>query len=83
MNTKTQADDCIKEAAAACEKALAQWQMAATALNGTISVNGFGIINDRYAFRQKLIEAQARIAASFAALDDVQVWPSNADYDQL
>lgn len=83
MSTKTEAKDCVDAAAAACDKAIAHWQAATAAINGNVSVNGFGIIHDRFAFRQKLNEAQARIAASFAALDAVTDWPSNADYDQL
>lgn len=75
---KTEARERVDVAAAACEKAIAQWQSAAAALNGNISVNGYGIIHDRYAFRRQLAEAQARIAASFAALDGVTDWPSSA-----
>lgn len=78
-----EAKERVEAAAAACDKAISQWQSATAALNGNVSVNGFGIIHDRSAFRQKLFEAQARIAASFAALDSVTNWPSNADYDQL
>jgi len=77
------ARDRVDAAAKACDKALSSWQSASAALGGNVSVNGFGIIHDRYAFRQKLHEAQARIAASLAALDDVTDWPSSVDYDEL
>lgn len=78
-----QAKDRVDAAAKASDKALAQWQAATSALGGGVSVNGFGIIRDRYAFRQHLHEAQAHIAASLAALDDVTDWPSDVDYDEL
>ena len=45
-------------------------------------VNGFGIIHDRSAFKQKLYEAQAQISAGLAALDGVD-WPTGTDYDEL
>lgn len=81
--TIEQAKGRVDAAAKACDKAVSQWQAAVSALGANVSVNGFGIIHDRYAFRQKLHEAQARIAASLAALDDVADWPSNVDYDEL
>lgn len=81
--TIEQPKDRVEAAAKACDQALKQWRAAVAALGGNVSVNGHGIIHDRFAFRQKLNEAQARIAASMAALDDVPDWPSNVDYDEL
>ena len=81
--TIRQAKDRVDAAASACDKALTQWRGAVAALGSNVSVNGLGIIHDRSAFRQKLYEAQARIEASLAALDDVTDWPSSADYDEL
>lgn len=80
---KTEVKNRIEAASVACEKAIAQWQAATAALNGNVRINGFGIIHDPSAFRQKLYEAQARIAASFEALDAVTDWPSGVDYDQV
>lgn len=83
MNTKTEAQTRITAAETACEKAITSWRGAVSALGENVSVNGYGIIHDRHAFRMKLHEANARIAASLAALDQVEDWPSSADYDQL
>jgi hypothetical protein len=77
------ANDRVASAQVACDKAVSHWQAAAAAINGDVSLNGYGIIRDRSAFRQKLHEAQARIAASLAALDEVESWPSSVDYDEL
>ena len=49
---QTVAKDRGDAAAAACDKAISHWQSATTALKGSVSVNGFGIIHDRSAFRQ-------------------------------
>lgn len=78
-----QAKARVDVAANACNKALEQWRNAVVALGTNVSVNGFGIIHDRYAFRRQLLDAQARVTASLAALDDVTDWPSNVDYDEL
>lgn len=83
METKPEAKRRVEAASVACDKALESWKKAVAALGGNVSVNGFGIIHDRSAFRQKLCEANASIAASLAALDAVTEWPSNVDYDQL
>lgn len=81
MSIQNEARNRIREASAACEKALDQWHKAIDALDKDVGVNGLGVIRDRYAFRRQLMEAQASIAASFAALDAVKDWPSDADYD--
>lgn len=78
-----QAKQRVDAAAKASDKALAQWRAAVSALDGHVRVNGLGVIRDPHAFRQQLYEAQARIAATLAALDDVTDWPSNVDYDKL
>lgn len=83
MEAKTEAKARVDAASAACDKAIDYWKKGVAALGGNVSVNGFGIIHDRSAFRQKLYEANASIAASLAALDAVLDWPSNSDYDQL
>lgn len=83
MDAKTEAKRRVDAASVACDKSLESWKKAVSALGDNVSVNGFGIIRDRSAFRQKLREANASIAASLAELDAVTEWPSNADYDQL
>jgi len=83
MTTKSDAKARIDAASDASEKALEHWRKAVDALGATTTVNGVGVIRDRYAFRQRLMEAQARITASFAALDAVSDWPSEADYEHI
>lgn len=83
MSHKDEAKAKIDTASNACETALDSWRAGIAVLGTNVSVNGFGIINDRHAFRQRLREAQAHIAASLAVLDGVDEWPNSFDYDQL
>lgn len=79
----TEAQSRVDAATLACHKSLEHWRKAVDALGTNVSVNGVGVLHDRYAFRQRLVEAQASIQASVAALDAVHDWPSSADYDQI
>lgn len=83
MSHKIEAKNKIDAASVACDKALESWRNAGAVLCRDVSINGFGILRDRYAFRQQLHETQAHIAASLAALDEVSDWPNDFDYDQL
>lgn len=82
MSTNAEVQAKVSEAEKACDKSLDAWRAAIAALGTDVSVNGYGIIHDRSAFRQRLQTAQLRITESLAALDGVD-WPSNAEYDQL
>lgn len=79
----TEARNRVDAASLACDKSLEHWRKAVDALGTNASINGVGVLHDRYAFRRRLIEAQAHIQASLAALDAVHDWPSTADYDQI
>ena len=83
MNHLDEAKAKVAAASKATETAIAEWRSAIAALQTGASVNGYGILHDRYAFRHQLHEAKARIDASLAALDDVDEWPNEFDYDQL
>ncbi len=82
MSTKEEVQAKVSEAEKACDKSLEAWRAAVSALGTDVGVNGFGIIHDRSAFRQRLQTAQMHIAESLDALDGVD-WPTNADYDHL
>lgn len=81
--TNRPAKNRINVAAKACHQALEQWREAVSSLGKDVSVNGAGIIHDRSAFRDRLLLTQSHIQASLAALDGVDSWPSDADYDTL
>lgn len=78
----TEAKDKIDAASRACDEAHKAWSDAASALAGTVSVNGYGIFHDRDEFRRKLESARANINDALNALNGVD-WPADADYDQL
>lgn len=80
MNTES--ENRINSAAKACDEALKEWRAAVKALGESVSVNGAGVLHDEYELRRRLLDAQTHITASFAALDSVTEWPSDADYDR-
>ncbi len=80
MATKQEAQDKINAAASGCEAAQKEWRSATAALDGSISVNGYGVHHDRHQLRYKLLDAQKHIQAALATLDKID-WPYNADYD--
>ena len=80
MTTKQEAKDKINAASAGCEAAQAEWRAAAASLEGSISVNGYGVHYDRHQLRYKLLDAQKHILKALATLDSID-WPTNSDYD--
>jgi len=80
MTTKNEAKEKINNAAKSCEKALDEWRAAAKALDGSISVNGYGIHHDRFELRYKLLAAQTNIQKALETLNNID-WPVNADYE--
>ena len=63
-----------------CEAAETEWRAAATAINGSISTNGYGVHHDSAELRNKLRDAREHINKSLAILDDID-WPDTADYN--
>ncbi len=82
MTQPTDARIKIRRAEQDCDKALTEWRAAVAALRYDVSVNGYGIIHDIPAFRQRLAEAKAALDRSQAALADIEL-PSHEDYDSL
>lgn len=80
MTTKLEAKSKIVAASKGCEAAETEWRAAATAINGSISTNGYGVHHDRYQLRNKLLDAQEHIKKSLATLNSID-WPYEADYD--
>ena len=80
MTTKQEAQRKIVKAAKGCEAAEKAWREVATAINGSISTNGYGVHHDSFQLRYKLLDAQKHIQEALKALDGIE-WPNNADYD--
>lgn len=78
--TQEQAKKKINEASRGCEKAEKFWRDAATAINGSVSTNGYGIHHDRYQLRNKLLDAEENIKKGLAALNEID-WPTEAEYN--
>lgn len=82
MGSRQDAQERIAAAGTACNRALESWRQAHALLKPDVSVNGFGVIHDKSAFRQRLAQAKVEINAALAALEGVE-WPSDADYDNF
>lgn len=80
MTTKEQAQSKLSAAAKACEVAVQEWRAAVAALDGSVGMNGLGILHDRNQLRNKLWDAQQHIERSLAELGKVD-WPTGRDYD--
>jgi uncharacterized protein YdaU (DUF1376 family) len=80
MTTKQEAQDKIYAASKGCEAAEKEWRAATAALNGSISVNGYGIHHDRFQLRYKLLDAQKHIQEALRVIDGID-FPYDADYD--
>ena len=76
----------VKDKVAAAERGCARvqiaWVAAHRALDGSVSVNGYGIYSDRFELRDKLTQARQTIDDALQAMDAIE-WPTNADYDLL
>ena len=80
MTPKEKARQKIHVASSACERAEDAWRAAVKRLNGSISLNGYGVHHDRYELAGKLFDARHHIQVALDALNEIE-WPTNEDYD--
>lgn len=80
MPTKKEAVKKIAAAENECIEVQKHWTNAAQALGGTVITNGYGIYNDQFELRSKLLAAQNHINAALVTLAKIE-WPTNNDYD--
>ena len=81
MTTQTEAKEKITAAELASDCAVGSWRAATAALDGNVSMNGYGILRDPSELRAKLLAARHHIEQGLLYLADV-AWPTNADYDR-
>lgn len=81
MTEKTEAQTKVLKATRITTQAVEAWRLAFSALDGDVSLNGYGVIRDPDDLRVKLLRAQGHIENSLKYLAELKL-PTNADYDR-
>jgi hypothetical protein len=72
----------ISTAEKLCTNVQNAFSAARASLSERVSVNGYGIYQNRFEIRAKLKDAQYYIETALKTLEEID-WPTNTDYDQM